>query len=228
MYMAWFRDWTGDEVLDRYIRKHEYVLDIGCGEGHLAEPVLARGAKWTGLEINPRCCQVMKERGLDCICGTLETVELPGDSYDTVIASQVIEHTSDPKSFLMNCVRLLRPGGRVLISTPNVTSRYRSRYDREWIHWFVPYHQVLFSPKGLARLGEQCGLELRNYWTKTPSSWALSQLNYRRPPRGQIGDWRNTGTLHRLQPDLLSLRLRLEDKFLGNGDGLLAELIKPT
>lgn len=227
IYEVWFRAWTAERVLDWAIHRNECVLDVGCGNGHLAEPVMRRGARWTGLEIDPVRCQTMRDRGLGCLCGTLETVKLPEGSYDSIIASQVIEHASDPKQFLMHCVKVLQSGGRVLVSTPNAASRYRRIYGQNWIHWFVPYHQVLFQVQSLKNLAQQCGLEMHKYRTETPSTWGQLQLNYQRPPRGEIGVWRNRGAVSRLQPDMLSLSLRLGDIFQGNGDALIAELVKP-
>ncbi|MBI5635257.1 MAG: methyltransferase domain-containing protein [Nitrospirae bacterium] len=226
VYQSWFRFWSGDKVLDWTFRQNEQVLDVGCGGGHLAEPILACGAKWTGLDIDPRNCQAVTERGLKCICGTIDAVDLPAGSYDSIIGSQVIEHISDPRKFLMRCAQLIRPGGRVLLSTPNIESRYRRISGQNWIHWFVPYHQVLFSPHSLEMLGKQCNLRMLSYRTETPTAWALLQLNYQRPPRGEIGTWRSKGRPRWLQPDGLSLRLRLEDTLYGDGDVLIAELVK--
>ena len=225
-YDKWWKAWTAQRDLVWSIHRNERVLEIGCGYGGLAGSVQSRGAQWTGVEVDSNACQSVCSRGLVCLCGTIETLDLPEDAYDTIIGSQVIEHVSDPRSFMMHCARILRPGGRLLLQTPNANSRYRRTFGANWIHWFVPYHQVLFSPQSLNHLGRTYGFTMHRYWVETPTLWALLQIDYERPLRGERGNWHDKRTPGRLQPDTLSLCLRVQDALRGNGDNLIAELVK--
>src|SRR5579859_549212 len=223
---AWYGYWTRNRALDWQIVNGERVLDVGCGYGHTAKHVVARGAHWTGLEVDIEACQAIRGRGLECIHGLIETADLPNEAYDVLIASQVIEHSSEPRTFMKNCARVLRPGGRLFLNTPNSSSRYRLAYGQAWIHWFVPYHQVLFSPQSLECLGQSCGFLVRAYRTETPTHWANLQRGYSRPLRGEAGAWANKNTPGMLQPSVSSLKLRLGDLREGSGDALVAELVR--
>jgi 2-polyprenyl-3-methyl-5-hydroxy-6-metoxy-1,4-benzoquinol methylase len=226
LYERWYRLWTAQTELVWSIRKSDRVLEIGCGYGGHARSVLARGARWTGVEIDSKACQRVRNQGIECLCGAIETLTLQAGVYDVIIASQVIEHTSDPRGFMRRAAELLRPGGRFLIATPNVASRYQRIFARDWIHWFVPYHQVLFSLEGIARLGQVSSFQMGRFWTETPTAWAILQKEYERPPQGERGVWASKRTPARLQPEVLSLRLRVEDMIRRDGDCLIAELVK--
>lgn len=225
-YEGWYGFWSRNGASGWPVKRRERVLDVGCGYGHLARHVLARGAYWTGLEVDANACQSIRNRGLECLSGTIETAEIPEGAFDSIIASQVIEHSVEPRQFMRSCARVLRKGGRLLLATPNAASRFRKRHRQDWIHWFVPYHQVLFTAQSLGRLGQACGLEMRACRTETPTSWALLQSNYRRPARGEKGKWLGGRTPAMLQPEWLSLSLRLADALQGSGDALIAELVK--
>lgn len=225
-YQEWYRRWTAQRDVVWGVRAGDRVLEIGCGYGWLAKGVERKGAHWVGLEVDSKACQAVSAQGFDCVCGTIETADLPPASFDVVIGSQVIEHALDPLAFASRCARLLKPRGRLLLATPNARSRYRRAYGQEWIHWFVPYHQVLFTAASLGELARRCGLQVRRLWTETPTSWAVIQEDYERPARGERGLWRDRKRPRRFQPEWRSLRLRLLDCVAGDGDNLVAELVK--
>ena len=225
-YDNWYGFWTKQRPLIWSVQPNERVLDVGCGYGHLARFVSDRGAHWVGIEPDFNACQAVRQRGLECLYGTIETVDIPDNSFDVIIGSQVIEHSIDPYGFMKRCNKALRQGGRLLLATPNIQSRFRQQYEQNWIHWFVPYHQVLFSPQSIQYLGKRSGFHVNACWTETPTSWHLLQRNYCKPTRGEKGDWVHCRTPTTLQPEWLSLKLRIDDVLKNNSDVLLAELIK--
>lgn len=212
--------------LGYYVNKGENVLDIGCGYGNSALIVKQNGDEWTGLEINSKRCNSIKSMGLQCICGTIESIK---DDYkgkfDVVLASQVIEHTSDPGQFVSSCSSVLRLGGRLILSAPNANSRYRNLLNKNWIHWHVPYHQVIFSINGLELLCTKYGLKLKKHKTISPTSWVLFQKRYERPARGNKCKW-YVGSHSRNSMLSYSLLLRLKDIIMGKGDSIVAEFQK--
>jgi 2-polyprenyl-3-methyl-5-hydroxy-6-metoxy-1,4-benzoquinol methylase len=129
------------------------VLDVGSSSGYLAEPLAQRGNTIVGLELEPAAA-----KAAECFCeqvlvGDVETMELPLEpgSFDVVLLGDVIEHLRDPIAALARLRPLLRPGGRLVLSTPNVANwairvsllagrwRYTDRgiLDRSHTHLFT-------------------------------------------------------------------------------------------
>ena len=97
------------------------VLEAGCGEGYGAA-LLAAGARRV-VAVDYDAATVAHVRAsypaVDVLEANLAAVPLPDASVDVVVNFQVIEHLWDQTQFITECLRLLRPGGRLLISTPN-------------------------------------------------------------------------------------------------------------
>jgi len=195
------------------------VLDVGCGSGRSSSIVNRSGGKWTGLEIDPKRVEILNINGLPTLLGVPESIcdEMTG-SFDMVLASQVIEHTLSPRSFLTACQKLLKPGGSIVLSTPNGNSRFRKKRAEKWINWHVPYHTVIFSPQGLVHLAIVCGYSLLSIKTQTPATWFVRQKRHRRPPLGHRGQFGKPVTLANLL--IAGVQCKLGDWFQKDGDML--------
>ncbi|MCA9582180.1 MAG: FkbM family methyltransferase, partial [Myxococcales bacterium] len=165
----------------------ERVLDVGCGFGTNAGIVESRGASWFGVDVNPEVCAYLQGNGRDAFCGTLDqfTQKRSRDKFDLVLLSQVLEHAPDPIALLRSAAKCLEEGGRIVLSCPNVESRYRRDRGADWLHWHVPYHVVQFSPEALAVAAHRSGLRVDWCKTQTPPSWFLAQRDMERPERGE-------------------------------------------
>jgi SAM-dependent methyltransferase len=97
------------------------VLDIACGEGYGAAALQKAGAAHViGVDISESVClHARKKYGLDARPGTGEQIPLPDNSVDAVVSFETIEHVANPNRFLDECARVLAPGGKLIISTPN-------------------------------------------------------------------------------------------------------------
>jgi 2-polyprenyl-3-methyl-5-hydroxy-6-metoxy-1,4-benzoquinol methylase len=97
------------------------VLDIACGEGYGSAALQKTGAaKVIGVDASESACaHAHKKYGLDARPGSAEQIPLPDSSVEVVVSFETIEHVSDPGAFLHECVRVLTPGGMLVISTPN-------------------------------------------------------------------------------------------------------------
>jgi ubiquinone/menaquinone biosynthesis C-methylase UbiE len=97
------------------------VLDIACGEGYGAAALQKAGAAHViGVDVSESTCMHVRNKyGLNAKLGTAEQIPLPDNSVDVVVSFETIEHVPDPSRFLDECVRVLAPGGRLVISTPN-------------------------------------------------------------------------------------------------------------
>jgi 2-polyprenyl-6-hydroxyphenyl methylase / 3-demethylubiquinone-9 3-methyltransferase len=105
------------------------ALDVGCGAGLLCEPLARMGAAVTGVDAAPENIAVAAvhaaDAGLniDYRAGELEQQNLP--LFDVVTSMEVIEHVADPAAFLAQIVARVKPGGLLLLSTPNRTAASR-------------------------------------------------------------------------------------------------------
>jgi 2-polyprenyl-3-methyl-5-hydroxy-6-metoxy-1,4-benzoquinol methylase len=97
------------------------VLDIACGEGYGAAALQRAGAASViGVDISERVCLHVSERyGIDARVGSAENIPVADESVDAVVSFETIEHVPNPLRFLEECSRVLTPGGRLIISTPN-------------------------------------------------------------------------------------------------------------
>ena len=141
------------------------VLDVGCSSGYLAAPLVERGNTIVGLELDPAAAHEAEAFCERVLVGDVETMELPLEaaSFDVVLCGDVVEHLRNPTAALARLRPLLRPGGRVVLSTPNVANwairlsllggrwRYTDRgiLDRT--------HTQLFTRRTLAEMLERAG-----------------------------------------------------------------------
>jgi SAM-dependent methyltransferase len=100
------------------------VLDIACGEGYGSAALLRAGARSVvGVDIAPEAVEHARQRyKVDARVGSALDIPLGDRSVDFVVSFETIEHLERPEQFLRECARVLRPGGRILLSTPNATT----------------------------------------------------------------------------------------------------------
>jgi 2-polyprenyl-6-hydroxyphenyl methylase/3-demethylubiquinone-9 3-methyltransferase len=105
------------------------ILDVGCGGGVLSEPLARLGAKVTGLDPAPTNISVARlhaERAgiaIDYRNETVEAVVARGETFDMVLAMEVIEHVADRQAFVNACAQGVKPGGCLAMATINRTLR---------------------------------------------------------------------------------------------------------
>lgn len=101
------------------------VLDVGCATGYLAEALVNRGCRVSGIEYDPEAAEKARRHLDHLVVGDLAAMdiaaEFAGRSYDVLIFADVLEHVPDPADVLRRLLTLLRPGGSVVMSIPNVT-----------------------------------------------------------------------------------------------------------
>lgn len=100
------------------------VLDVGCATGYLAAALSAAGNRVWGVEMDPESGAQARPHLVDLLLADLESADLVagfGDrSFDVVVFGDVLEHLRSPMDVLRRAVPLLRPGGSVVVSIPNV------------------------------------------------------------------------------------------------------------
>ncbi|ELM3735366.1 bifunctional 2-polyprenyl-6-hydroxyphenol methylase/3-demethylubiquinol 3-O-methyltransferase UbiG [Edwardsiella piscicida] len=125
------------------------VLDVGCGGGILAESMAQAGAEVTGLDMGAEPLQVARLHALESgvtVNYLQETVEQHAEradaQYDVVTCMEMLEHVPDPRSVVLACARLVKPGGQVFFSTIN-------RNPKAWLLMVLGAEYLLkMVPKG--------------------------------------------------------------------------------
>ena len=137
------------------------LLDVGCGGGSFLSTMAARGWDVTGVDFDAVAVRGIKERlGLEAYVGTVESMAESGRKFDVVTAHHVIEHVPDPVKFLVECARLLKDGGRVIIRTPNAASIGLAYFGRSWLGLDPPRHLCVFTRPSLIACGEKAALKV--------------------------------------------------------------------
>lgn len=157
------------------------LLDVGCGAGRFLRRMQKRGWEAEGVEFDPQAAQKVAARyGIRVHVGDLRTAALPDASYDVVTMNQVVEHLYDPRATLAECLRILKPGGKLVMTTPNVNSAGAVEFGPYWRGWEPPRHLHLFSVEALKRLTHECGFEImdaRSYSWDAAGMYRVSKSN---------------------------------------------------
>ena len=138
------------------------LLDVGCGAGQFL--VFARQRGWTdlaGIEPSPAAARLAQTRSEATVHQTpLLDVALRDASYAVVTLWDVIEHLSEPRRTLRRVVQLLRPGGVVILGTPNVEGLTTRRFGRRALVVMPPEHLFVAARRGLQAVAVSEGLEV--------------------------------------------------------------------
>jgi len=127
------------------------LLEIGCACGFLLVAARERGFAVQGVEMSAWAAAYARDTyGLDVRTGSIEALGLPAASYEVVVMADVIEHLVDPRQTVREIHRLLRPGGRLVVLTPDVGSVMARLFGARW--WgLLDDHYVYFSRPTLRR-----------------------------------------------------------------------------
>jgi len=147
------------------------VFDLGCGNGALTHALAGRGFQMTGLDnsLSGLAIAARHYRESEFIRADLETPlpETLHHSFDAVIAVEVIEHLLLPRNLFRRAREALRPGGRLIVTTPyhgllkNLALALSNKFDDHW-HPLRDYgHVKFFSKKTLTRLFAEQNFEVQ-------------------------------------------------------------------
>jgi len=133
------------------------VLDIGCGNGSYLWQMRSLGWEVCGVEPDPKSAAHARAAGLDVRDGLLQQQSFPEKHFDGITMTHVIEHLHDPMDTLRRCWKLLKPGGQITITTPNLSARGHQIFGPDWLPLDPPRHLIVFTEASLRRAMETCG-----------------------------------------------------------------------
>jgi 2-polyprenyl-3-methyl-5-hydroxy-6-metoxy-1,4-benzoquinol methylase len=141
-----------DEVFSRIFNPGEIVLDLACGDGSSSQKIKHITQKEVyGLDLSETAVRLAKNNGINAVQGSVEqTFPFKKNFFDTIFWGDNIEHILNPSFTITEINRVLKPNGRLVISTPNVgylryrlhhmffgdlaDSEYNGKKPWEWTH----------------------------------------------------------------------------------------------
>jgi 2-polyprenyl-3-methyl-5-hydroxy-6-metoxy-1,4-benzoquinol methylase len=155
------------ELCRKYEVRTNSILEIGAGFGTFCMEVKRRGVfdRVVAVEPTPDLAKTCRGHGLEVLELPVEKIQLcDNELFDVVASFEVIEHLFSPKDFIKHMVRLLRPGGIVMLACPNgqgfdieTLGTASDTVDHEHLNYF--------NPESLVRLLAHCGLEILESFT---------------------------------------------------------------
>ncbi len=161
------------------------VLEVGCGRGYFLRSLEAGGHTGVGLELNSAAI-ANKVTAFDVRQQLVEdAAAAEPESFDVVCSFQVLEHVVDPAGFIRSCVALVRPGGLLLLSTPNndfaLNREMGDAFD------LPPHHINHFTPTTFRNIADHLGLELVAVPAKSVRVWRRpAPVDHSGPPLRRI------------------------------------------
>ena len=185
-------------VAERVQLRDAAVLDVGCGGGLLSEALAQAGAKVTAIDLAPNLLKVARLHGLESGI-KVDYREMPVEtlaeqapaSFDAITCMEMLEHVPEPASIIEACAKLLKPGGRLFLSTLNRTpaafalaivgAEYVARVLPKGTHQYRDF----IKPSELAKWLREAGLELEDVsglmyepWRNAARVVARTDINY--------------------------------------------------
>ncbi len=185
-------------VAERVTLPGARVLDVGCGGGLLSEALAREGAKVIAIDLAPDLLKIAKLHGLESYVQVdyrLTSIEVLAaaepNRYDAITCMEMLEHVPDPASILAACATLLKPGGRLFVSTLNRTPAAFALaiVGAEYIARLLPKgtHQYrdFIKPSELAAWLRDSGLQMEDVsgllyepWRNAARISARTDVNY--------------------------------------------------
>jgi 2-polyprenyl-3-methyl-5-hydroxy-6-metoxy-1,4-benzoquinol methylase len=176
--------WVGERhisFLSRNLRPGARVLDLGCGRGVILGALADRGFEVHGVEVSLEAARGADPRAEIRIAPRLADAGYPAAYFDEVVVWHVLEHLHDPRGALLEARRILRPGGRLVVAVPNLSSLQARWAGAAWFHLDLPRHLWHFPLASLRRLLVDSGFEIESEHhfslRQNPFGWVQSALN---------------------------------------------------
>jgi len=146
------------------------ILDVGCGGGLVCEPLARLGAAMTGIDPAAENIEAARRHAagqdldIDYRVARIEDLVAEGRSFDAVTCLEVVEHVPDVGAFLKICAALVRPGGLMLLSTINRTTKayllaiVGAEYVLRWLPVGTHQWERFVTPDELGRHLQAAGI----------------------------------------------------------------------
>ncbi|NOZ51522.1 MAG: class I SAM-dependent methyltransferase [Gammaproteobacteria bacterium] len=165
-------------AIRRGVRYVEYMpqgklLDVGCGDGSYIRYMQELGWDVKGIDFDPEALSNARAKGLFVQLGDLAQQQFPENTFDVITVNHVIEHVPEPLGLLQESQRILKPGGMLMIATPNIASLGHQFFESGWVHLDPPRHLHIFTSSSLVTVVKKVGLQIIECRTLARSSSEL-------------------------------------------------------
>lgn len=158
-----------------------HLLDVGCSSGAFLKAVKNLGVKAEGVEPAAGPAMTASESGLNVTRGFLEDINFPEDHFNIITLFEVLEHLKDPLSLMVECNRILRPGGMAIIRTGNSASWTCGYMKERWEYFQISKHGghvSFFNPLSLTYLAERSGFKIKKMMTYSVRFYEKGDVSY--------------------------------------------------
>ena len=132
------------KMLDPYLKKGMHIIDFGCGQGAFSQRLVDKGMIVDACDINTDQIKANVNKKITFDLNKEINPDSFADKYDVVIALEILEHLHNPWKYLNDCLALLKDGGIIVLSTPNI-SNFISR-----LRFFMKGSLIAFEKADLA------------------------------------------------------------------------------
>ncbi|KPJ56396.1 hypothetical protein AMJ49_04950 [Parcubacteria bacterium DG_74_2] len=143
------------------LKKGARILDVGCATGDFINMAKRYFDMW-GLDISEFAVKEARLKNPDIFQkikkGMIEELSFPADFFDCIVMWDVIEHLWDPVGVISKLVKILKPGGVLAVSTPNINTATARLMGKSWHFMIIPEHLSFFNKSTLNYLFETAGL----------------------------------------------------------------------
>jgi dolichyl-phosphate beta-glucosyltransferase len=147
------------KILRRFVPPRGRVLEVGAGTGSFGV-VAGESYDYVGIDLSRAAVTEGRGRGVELIISDLDRFVNTGPTFDAVCLFHVFEHLPDPHQALASIHDLLKPGGSLLLITPDTESLLATVSGDRWVSYKFPEHLILYSRSALIELLEQSGFEV--------------------------------------------------------------------
>lgn len=142
------------------------ILDIGCSSGLFLQ-ALVRYGDWEthGIEVNTKMANMARESGIKVIEGEVADAKYLANYFDVVTLWDVLEHLHNPRATLNEISRILKPGGTLFISVPNLNSLDAKIFKKYWIGFDTPRHLYIYNADSLIRYLDLTGFNVEQVYS---------------------------------------------------------------
>lgn len=143
------------ELLEKIYKEKGILLDVGCAMGFMLEAAEARGWDVYGIDVSKEALAVAKKRfGKKVYTEMLENAVLPENHFDLITIWDTLEHLTDPVKTIRRCWHLLKPGGLLAFTVPDVGSLIAKIIGDRWMG-YKEEHLFYFTRRSIKHLLNQ-------------------------------------------------------------------------
>jgi SAM-dependent methyltransferase len=202
---GWYQDETGEVYRGFTVRPDDVVLDVGCGDGVIANFCARRGAHVIFADIDAakvaavaRRLAVTPARALTPLVTNTAPLPLADAIATKIVATEVIEHVDDPAQFLSELARVGRPGASYLLTVPDPIAENLQKQLAPPIYFAKPNHIRIIGREEFGKLVEAAGLVIERrsaygfYWTLWWAMFWICNVDLGSPDHPILSRWADT------------------------------------